>query len=98
MRKPQKTILWPSYVDSSKTRREGRRVSKSAGVPNPSLAELKSAAEKLRMKPEVEVDAAHPSCAWKRTGRMILQKRGTKAQTVAEIAKEIAAMRQQTKK
>lgn len=98
MRKQQKIVVWPSYVDSSKTRREGRRVSKGAGVPNPTLAELLNAAEKLKLKPEAEAEVAHPSCPWRRTGRMTLQKKGTKTQTVSAIAREIGAMRQQTKK
>jgi signal recognition particle subunit SRP19 len=98
MRKQQKMVLWPSYIDSSKTRREGRRVAKGAAVSNPALSELLSAAAKLKMKPEAETGAAHPACSWKKTGRIVLQKRGTKAQTVAMIAKEITVMRQQAKK
>ncbi|MGB9134885.1 MAG: signal recognition particle subunit SRP19/SEC65 family protein [Candidatus Bathyarchaeia archaeon] len=98
MRKQQKTVLWPSYVDSSRTRKEGRKVSKSVGVLNPTLAELQGAAEKLKMKPEAEADATHPSSPWRKTGRILVQKKGTKTQTLMRIAKEIAAMRQQTKK
>jgi signal recognition particle subunit SRP19 len=98
VRKQQKTILWPSYFDSSRTRKGGRKVPKSFGVPNPSIAELQGAAERLGMKPEIEVDATHPSSHWRKTGRILVQKKGTKAHIVTNIAREIATMRQKTKK
>lgn len=98
MQKRQKTVLWPSYLDSSKTRKEGRRVPKSSGVPNPNVLELQRAAAKLGMRPELEVDAAYPSAPLIKTGRMLVQKKGTKTQTLMKIAKEIVAIRQQTKK
>jgi signal recognition particle subunit SRP19 len=98
VRKQQKTVLWPSYLDSSITRKEGRKVPKSNGVSNPNILELQRAAEKLGMKPEVEADAAYPSSPWIKTGKILVQKKGTKIQTVMKIAKEIVAIRQQTKR
>jgi signal recognition particle subunit SRP19 len=98
VRKQQKTVLWPSYLDSSKTRKEGRKIPKSNGVPNPNILELQRAAEKLGLKPEAEADAAYPSSPWIKTGKVLVQKKGTKTQTVMKIAKEIVAIRQQTKK
>ena len=97
MRTKQKMVLWPSYVDSSKTRREGRKIPKSSGVPNPSMLELQRAAQRLGMKPELDADAAYPSTPWAKTGRILVQKKGTKAQTVMRIARETVALRQQTK-
>lgn len=98
MRKQKKIILWPVHFDSSKTRKEGRRVPKSVAVPKPNLAELQRAAEHLGLKPEADVNAAHPSIPWRKTGRIWVQKRGTKMQTLMKIAKEIVTIRQQTKK
>jgi signal recognition particle subunit SRP19 len=98
VQKKQKTVLWPFYIDSSKTRKEGRRVPKNIGVPNPNVLELQRAAEKLGMKPELEVDAAYPSASRIKTGRILVKKKGTKTQTLTEIAKEIVAIRQQTRK
>jgi signal recognition particle subunit SRP19 len=98
VRKREKTVLWPSYLDSSKTRKEGRRVPKSNGVPNPNILELQRAAEKLGMKPELEADAAYPSAPLIKTGKILVQKKGTKTQTLMKIAKEIVVIRQQTKR
>ncbi len=98
MRKQKKTILWPVYFDSSRTRKEGRKIPKSIGVPNPNLAELQRAAEGLKLKPEVEVNVTHSTIPWRKTGRVWVQKKGTKMQTLMKIAKEIIANRQQAKK
>jgi signal recognition particle subunit SRP19 len=98
VRKQQKTVLWPSYLDSSKTRKEGRKIPKIHGVPNPKILELQKAAEKLGMKPELEAEAAYPSAPWIKTGKIRVQKKGTKTQTMMKIAKEIVAIRQQTRK
>jgi signal recognition particle subunit SRP19 len=98
VQKQEKTILWPVYFDSSKTRKEGRRVPKNVAVPNPNLDELRRAAEHLGLTPETEENVAHPAMPWRKTGRLWIRKRGTKTQTLMKIIKEIAAIRQKTKK
>lgn len=98
MRKQRKIVLWPVYFDSSKTRKEGRKVPKNIAVPNPNLSEIQKAAEHLGMKPEVETNAAYPAIHWRKTGRILVQKRETKMQTLMKMAKEIVVIRQQTKK
>lgn len=98
MRKQKKTILWPVYFDSSKTRKEGRKVPKNVAVSNPNLIEVQKAAERLGLEPETEANAVHPAIPWRKTGRIWIQKKGAKTQTLMKIAKEIVAIRQQTKK
>lgn len=98
MRKQKKTVLWPVYFDSSKKRREGRKVPKNIAVPNPTLSELQTAAERLRLKPEAELDVAYPATPWRKIGRIWVEKKGAKAQTLKKTAKEIATIRQQSKK
>ena len=98
MRKQKKTILWPVYFDSSKTRKEGRKVPKSIAVSNPNLAELQKAAEQLGLKPEAEVHVAHSAVSWRKTGRIWVQKSGSKMQTLMKIAEKIEATRQKAKK
>lgn len=98
MRRQKKTILWPVYFDSSKTRKKGRKVSRSNGVPNPKLEELRSAAERLGLKPQGEVKAAHPAIPRSNTGRVCVTQSGTKMQILTEIADEIATFRQRTRK
>ncbi len=98
MKEQEKTILWPVYFDSSKKRREGRKVPKSVAVSNPTLAELQRAAEHLGLEPEVEVDVSHPSIPWRKTGRVWVRKKEAKMRILVKVAGEIAVMRQQAKK
>ncbi len=98
MRKQKKTLLWPAYFDSSKTRREGRKISKSAAIQNPNLIEIQKAAVFLKLEPEIEADFMYPANPWKKTGRIWVNCKNTKAKTLTRIAKEISNIRQQTPK
>ncbi len=97
MRKQKTTIVWPAYFDSSKTRKAGRRVPKSEAVSNPSLAELQLAAGRLGLNPQIEGETAHPAFPYRKTGRVLIQMKETKMQTLTKMAKEIVKIRQQTK-
>ncbi|PHP45413.1 signal recognition particle protein Srp19, partial [Methanosarcinales archaeon ex4572_44] len=46
-RRTEKFVIWPSYLDATKSRREGRTVPKKYSVRQPSLKELESAAREL---------------------------------------------------
>ncbi len=93
MRKQKKIVVWPVYFDSSKTRSGGRKVAKSVAVPNPNLTELQEAAENLRLEPEMKANVSHPAFPWRKTGLMLLNKSGTKMQTLTKLAVEIGAVR-----
>jgi signal recognition particle subunit SRP19 len=97
MRKPKKTMVWPVYLDSLKTRGEGRKIPQKAAIPNPKLVELQRAAEQLGLKPEVDVQKAHPSTPWKKTGRLLIEKTKTKNLNLIDIAAKTASMRQKSK-
>jgi signal recognition particle subunit SRP19 len=97
LRKQRERVLWPVYFDSSKTRREGRRISKALGTPKPSLKELVESAKRLGWEPEIEVEAAHPAIPWRRTGRISVQADGTKAQNLTRLANELKSLRRETK-
>ena len=98
MRKQKQTILWPVYFALSKTRKKGRKVPKSVAVPNPNLMELRKAAERLGLRSEAEAGATHPAIPWQKTGRIWVQKKATKTQTLMKMAREIVTIRKQKKK
>lgn len=98
MRKQKKTVLWPVYLDSSRTRKQGRRVPKSVAVSNPNVDELKGAIETLGLEPEVEIGRAHPATPWQKTGRIWLVSDGAKGQTLMKIAREVALARRRTER
>ena len=98
MRKQGKTIIWPVYFDANKTRREGRKIPKNLSVPNPTLAEVQRAVKRLGLKQESQADTAHSATPSRRTGRIVINKKGQKMQLLIKIAKEVSAIRQQAKK
>ncbi|MCJ1329505.1 signal recognition particle subunit [Thelotrema lepadinum] len=61
--------LYPVYFDSSRTRAQGRRVSKNLAVANPLATEIADACASLGLKPKIEVMSVHPK-DWANVGRV----------------------------
>ncbi|MEM0007514.1 MAG: signal recognition particle subunit SRP19/SEC65 family protein [Candidatus Bathyarchaeia archaeon] len=93
MRKQDKVILWPAYFDSTKTRGEGRKISKSLAVPSPKITELKEAAEKLGLECELVVDVSYPKTPWLKTGMLLVAKKEAKNQLLKKIARQLQKIR-----
>jgi len=96
MRKQNKFIIWPSYFDATRTRNEGRRISKTLAVASPKISELKDAAEKAGLKFEVVTDASHPKMPWLKVGMLLVEKTGSKEDTIKKIAKHLLKIRSAT--
>lgn len=88
-----KTIIWPVYIDSKKTKKEGRRISKEDGVPSPKLREISNAAKKLNLSPEVENNKAYPRSWWEYSGRVFVDKNISKRELLLKISNMIKGMR-----
>lgn len=93
MRQQDKVIIWPAYFDSTKTRADGRRVSKSLAVPSPRIAEIKDVVEKLRLDHEFVADVAYPKVPWAKNGMLLVKKKQSKDVTLREIAKQLQKIR-----
>jgi len=93
MQKQGRIVLWPVYLDSTKTRSEGRRVSKKLAVPAPKLEDIQKAAMSLDFRPEVVSNAAHPSSPWQKTGLIVTSKKGSKTQIIRKIAEKVLESR-----
>jgi signal recognition particle subunit SRP19 len=89
MRKLDKAIIWPIYFDSSKSRKEGRRVPKNLAVQSPKIDELKQAADKLGLKNEVNLDAHFSKMPWIKTGMLLIEKKEAKEKIIQKIAKQL---------
>ena len=92
-----KIVIWPVYIDKTKTRNEGRRISKSLAIQNPSLIEIEKAAKKLGLNPKVEKDKAYPKEWWEVSGRVLIDKVKPKSLLLKDIAEEIRRMRAEGK-
>lgn len=93
MRKQERIIIWPAYFDSTRSANGGRRVPKSLAVPLPRISEIKEAAEKLGLGHELVVDAGYPKAPWLKTGMLLVDKKGSKTQIVAMVAKQLQKIR-----
>ena len=88
-----KTIIWPVYIDSKKTKKEGRRISKENAVPSPKLREISNAAKKLNLNPEVENDKSYSRSWWESSGRVSVDKNISKREILVKISNMIKGTR-----
>ncbi|WXG45823.1 MAG: signal recognition particle subunit SRP19/SEC65 family protein [Candidatus Atabeyarchaeum deiterrae] len=96
MKKSTGVMLWPNYFDSTKKRREGRRIKRDLAVERPTIEELAKAAEKLGIPYQVDKSAAYPGSWWERSGRMFVGKALSKGRIILSIAKNLRNMRAKT--
>lgn len=90
-----KLVIWPVYLDATKSRAEGRILSLKDSVKSPVLKEIERAASELSMAPVVEADKAHPKSWWVVSGRVLVDKKGPKSIIVKQIAQNINKARGQ---
>ncbi len=90
-----KLVIWPVYLDATKSRAEGRILSMKDSVKSPVLKEIERAASELSMAPVVEADKAHPKSWWVVSGRVLVDKKGPKSIVVKQIAQKINKTRGQ---
>lgn len=89
----KRTIIWPAYLDSEKTRKEGRKIPKKFTVRSPKLGEISRAAGKLGLNPEVEKDKSYPKSWWESRGRVIVDKKMPKNEIIIKISNTIKGLR-----
>ena len=92
--KGKRIVVWPAYIDSTRSRGEGRKIARREAVPRPRIEEIVEAAERLGLNPEVE-DARYPRSWWEDRQRVIVDKMGSKLETLRAIAAEIRRIREE---
>lgn len=90
--KNKRIVIYPAYIDSSLSRKEGRRVPKSIAVYNPRIEEIIKAAEELGLNPIVE-DSMYPKLWWKYKARIVVDKVCSKQRILKMIAEKIKELR-----
>lgn len=98
MRKQDKVIIWPVYFDSSKTRKNGRRVAKSLAVNQPKIDEVTTAVKNLGLKHEVTLEVGYPKKPWLKAGMVLVEKTGSKEQVIRKIANQLSKTRSKTQR
>ena len=82
-------VLWPRYFDAARTRAQGRRVPKDIAVESPRAGHIAEAAKTLGLGAELEKDAAHPYEWWEPEGRVLVEKKWSKEETLRKIASRL---------
>lgn len=86
-------FVYPEYLDKTLTRKEGRRLSLEQALENPTINEIRLAAEKLGFDYEVRKEAAYPRHWWESNGLILIEKKKPKLETLSELCAEIKTIR-----
>ncbi len=88
----RKVVIYPTYLDLNKSRKEGRRVPRSLAVHNPSIDEIVAIARELGLNPEVLPEAKYPRDPTT-SGRVVVDKYVSKQKTLQLIARVLRELR-----
>ncbi len=89
-----KLVIWPAYLDATKSRGEGRILPMKEAVKSPTLKEIEKGALELNLAPVVETDKAYPKSWWVAGGRVLVDKKAPKSITAKQIAQKINKTRE----
>lgn len=85
-------FIYPEYFDRSLTRKEGRRLSLTEALDNPTLDEIRLAADKLGYKREhPRRKASYPRRWWDQNGLILVEKKEPKLTTLRKLSNGIKA-------
>jgi signal recognition particle subunit SRP19 len=88
-----KMVIWPANLDSTKTRKSGRKLPKAHSIQSPRLEELREASSKLSVGHEEVPGKARPRTWWERGGYIIVPKSTNKSELLRSLATEIRRQR-----
>ncbi|KAL7581321.1 hypothetical protein ACA910_006083 [Epithemia clementina (nom. ined.)] len=86
-------IIYPSYLDSNKTCKQGRRLAKEIAVPTPTCTDISQALQAMQIRHVLQPYKGYPrdiTCLWDNPGRVMVDvSRYSKGELMVEIAKRI---------
>ena len=89
MRGKGKLRLWPAYFDADRTRKQGRRVTKTQATREPTPDAIEKAAQRLALNPIVEPGLAYSKQPWVKTGVVLVDRKMKKTDIINAIAAEL---------
>jgi len=78
-------ILYPCYFDAGLTRDDGRRVSRSRAIKEPTLGDIEKAVKRCHLRYRTE-QKSHPAYWWKHEGRIVVRWEQGKEKLLAVVA------------
>jgi len=88
-----KAVIWPANLDSTKTRKAGRKLAKGSAVQTPRLEELRDAANQLSIEHEVVAGKSRPSTWWEKGGYLTVPRASPQSTLLRSLASEIRKQR-----
>jgi signal recognition particle subunit SRP19 len=88
-----KAVIWPANLDSTKSRKRGRKLAKGSALQTPRLEELGDAANQLSIEHEVVAWKSRPSTWWEKGGYLIVPKATPQSKLLHSLASEIRKQR-----
>jgi len=85
----EKYVIWPLYFDKNFTRLQGRKVAKKYAKEKVSSEEIEKAAKTLKLNPILEKNCAHPARFWKKEGRVLIDKKGSKSKLLIDLSQHL---------
>nr|MDO8134386.1 signal recognition particle subunit SRP19/SEC65 family protein [Candidatus Njordarchaeum guaymaensis] len=93
MRKSGEVVLWVTYFDAAKTRKEGRKIGRKLAIERPTADELARAIEMLGIPYKIDKSAAYPRAWWEKSGRILVSKVMPKGKMIISVAKSLRNVR-----
>ena len=82
-------FVYPEYFDRALKRSEGRRLPLDSALENPTLDEIRLAAEKLNLDYDVIKEGSYPRQWWNSRGLILVEKKDSKLSTLRNLSHEI---------
>ncbi|MEB3756795.1 MAG: signal recognition particle protein Srp19 [Desulfurococcales archaeon] len=88
----RKMVIWPENLDSTRTRRLGRKLSLGDSIKKPSVQEVYEASIELGLNPEL-VEARYPRNWIYSRGYVLVDKKESKSKLLRMIARKVREKR-----
>ncbi|MHA1838637.1 MAG: signal recognition particle subunit SRP19/SEC65 family protein [Candidatus Ranarchaeia archaeon] len=88
-------VIWVEYFNQDLTLRQGRRLAKHLAIKSPNLKLLSEACGALNLSFIPEGGKAFPATWWRRSGRVLIGRKGitaTKHKLILQLAKKMRAL------
>jgi signal recognition particle subunit SRP19 len=89
-------VIWPAYLDATRTRNEGRRVPETLAVAEPTVDEIAEAVQQVGYDAVIERHVAYPREGWTESGRVLVKDADDagKSDLLQAVAAYVAALRE----
>ena len=93
MKLHEKSVIWPANLDSTKSRKAGRKLAKGSALQTPRFEELRDAATQLAIEHEAVGGKSRPNSWWEKGGYLIVPKANPRSKLLRSLATEIRKQR-----